>query len=556
MPLPAIFLFIIFALLGWAGPTWSEQASVLRDEAGSQWLEIAEHRLWLPLAKDWSWKRQDRGGLLTLEISAPRNVAAITIWGGNLGRRLKWQQLAQVWRERSSALGNMSELVDTPNQAQATGIPGLEVQYQTWFGRVAGQPTITKVGYLVDGERAYVLMGIWLAGDNDRARLINRQLEGLRLVRPESLANPQQPAITRTENRTGTEAETKTGQQLPRALPPLPEGASSKAEAQATEQPTITDQLPTPRLAPEAPRQATSPEPELRAPLPVRPMVRNLQLKQATAGQAISRWQEQLDFSANAFNLPEEPGLEALWLLNGTKVFARHFVQPKAESLAFELKAPQGLFPAGDYRLQLNLKDSVLAELDFQLQDPSEAELIALAEQGNAKAQLGLYAYLEMGRLKHLTKAEALAKLRQAAEQGLPMAQYLLGLVYLEGRHDQPKDAAKAMDWFHAAALQEQPEAAHALAMGYRTGLGLAKNQQEAFIWSKKAAELGYAPSAFFLGMHYLLGRGIDKDEGQARHWLGKAAEQGDSEAQAVLRHLDELKTAADKQPPTGKANP
>lgn len=542
---------LLFSLLLLGGPALA-QTQEIKDEHGQRWLEIAEHRLWLPIAKDWSWQRQDRGQLLTLELRAPRGVAGITLWGGDLGRQMHWQQLAQVWRERSSALGNMVELVDTPVRSLATGLEAVQIHYQTWFGRVAGQPTLTRVGYLVDGERAFVLMGIWLVGDNEAARQINSQLEGLRLVQPAALPAANRPTAdtASTESITTSEEAELPARLLPRALPP-PQTETTPASVQ-TQAPTSsllpdpkthksppTNQLPMPVPAPEVPQSTSSNEPQLRAPLPARPMIRALRLVQAGQGQSISRWQQQLDFRAQALNLPKDAALEALWLLNGDGPFARQWIHQQNDQLAFQLKAADGLFPTGDYRLQLRLDDLLLAELDYQLRDPSESELIRLAEEGNAKARLGLYAYLEMGRLERLTKAEALEWLRQSAEQNLPMAQYLYGLVLLEGRHGVKKDPARAMDWFRAAALQNQATAAHALAMGYRTGQGLAKDQNEAFTWSQKAAELDYKPAFFFVGMHYLLGRGVKKDEAKARDWLTKAAEQGDKEARAVLRHLD-----------------
>lgn len=567
-----IRLLFILCLAVFTQGLWAGEVRLHKDRSGGDWLELPDYQLWLPVQSGWTWQRQDRSGFLTLEVRAPKGVAGIMLWGGDLGRRLEWRQLAQVWRERSAALGNLAELVDTPSPPVATGVDGVNIQYQTWFGRVANQPSLTRVGYLVDAERAFVLMGIWLAGDSEAAKSINRQLEGLRLRRPDAVAETgpaSKAALPSQEAR--VMPQTEASQPLPLALPPpldLPAAepqAATSTPLQANSQSPLQSlgsrvpdaqfpipQLPDPAQTPGVPLKSP-PLPQLRAPLPERPLIRQLRLQQAQSDaghqQPLSRWQGRLDFSAQVFNLPPGTHLEALWLLQAEQlpeVVARRLIQTGSDSLAFHLDAPQGFFAAGDYRLELRLSDQLLAALEYSLRDPSEAELLTLAEQGDAKAQLGLYAYLEMGRLVRLSEAEALDWLDKAASQGLPLAQYQRGLLALEGRRGQPKDAAKAMGQFRAAAEQGLAEAAHALAMGYRQGRGLETDLQQAFAWSKKAVELGYGPSVFFLGMHYLLGRGVEADRQEARRWLGKAASQGDANAAEVLRELDVLDQGLD----------
>jgi len=54
--------------------------------------------------------------------------------------------------------------------------------------------------------------------------------------------------------------------------------------------------------------------------------------------------------------------------------------------------------------------------------------------------------------------ASAAKMCRKEAEQGVPLAQYTLGLLYLEGK-GVPQDKAEAIKWFRKAAKQGHAEA-------------------------------------------------------------------------------------------------
>ena len=69
----------------------------------------------------------------------------------------------------------------------------------------------------------------------------------------------------------------------------------------------------------------------------------------------------------------------------------------------------------------------------------------------------------------------------------------------------------------------------------YMRGEGVAKDAQQAVMWSRKAAEQGYASAQFSLGCMYHKGEGVAKDDQQAVMWIRKAAEQGYASAQAAL---------------------
>ncbi|MGL5334797.1 MAG: tetratricopeptide repeat protein [Enterovibrio sp.] len=58
----------------------------------------------------------------------------------------------------------------------------------------------------------------------------------------------------------------------------------------------------------------------------------------------------------------------------------------------------------------------------------------------------------------------------------------------------------------------------------YADGIGVAKDEKQAFYWYRKAAEQGYPEAQFALGAMYASGRGVDMDQKKAVHWFRKAA--------------------------------
>ena len=76
------------------------------------------------------------------------------------------------------------------------------------------------------------------------------------------------------------------------------------------------------------------------------------------------------------------------------------------------------------------------------------------------------------------------------------------------------------------------------LALCYRNGRGLEKNDTEAVQWYHKAAEQGYAEAQYNLGYCYLMGYGVKKNHPEAIKWFRKAAEQEFEPAQKILKKL------------------
>ena len=164
------------------------------------------------------------------------------------------------------------------------------------------------------------------------------------------------------------------------------------------------------------------------------------------------------------------------------------------------------------------------------------------------------------------TPAQIFTDLRLRAEQDDVEAQYILGVMYAEGR-DVPQDDAEAGAWFHRAAEQGHASAQYSLGVMYDTGCRVPQDtptERPARNWNTKAIkdwfsngvhgprnqeELARAKAviSMLLGSDvaeqlqnlwvvYNTGRGVSQDDAaEAATWYRKAAEQGHANAQNNL---------------------
>jgi len=109
------------------------------------------------------------------------------------------------------------------------------------------------------------------------------------------------------------------------------------------------------------------------------------------------------------------------------------------------------------------------------------------------------------------------------AEQGLPEAQFGIGMAYVRGG-GLCRNEALSLEWLTKAANQGHARAQLEVGRAHLFGWGIAKNKDEAIVWLTKSAETGLAAAQEFLG--YIYRR--DKDYAKAIPWLQKAADQGD----------------------------
>jgi TPR repeat protein len=204
------------------------------------------------------------------------------------------------------------------------------------------------------------------------------------------------------------------------------------------------------------------------------------------------------------------------------------------------------------------------------------------ADGGNPFANYALYGFL-----LDADQAEALERLRRAAELGFPEAQcvlgqrlrhgsgtpqdlnqarHWLGLAYGQGHplaayglgamtlmgQGGPKNAALAAKMFEFVAQSGIPEGWFVLSNMRAMGDGLPQDDKAAAEMMRRAADLGYSQAELMMGKYYLEGFGVEADNDLAAMWLKRAEAQGRLEATLALammergpdgQFLDERKT-------------
>jgi uncharacterized protein len=166
-------------------------------------------------------------------------------------------------------------------------------------------------------------------------------------------------------------------------------------------------------------------------------------------------------------------------------------------------------------------------------------ELNSLALQGDAKAQflLGLMYY--QGKVITQDDTKAVEWFQKAADQGDVKAQAILGSMYEDGKR-VTQDDAKALKWFQKAAAQGDAHAQNFLGMRYLDGKGVPQNSAKAAEWFKKAVDQGDAAAQLYLGVMYEGGLGIAKDLEKALQLYALSAKQNNENAKDNLVKLQE----------------
>ena len=127
-------------------------------------------------------------------------------------------------------------------------------------------------------------------------------------------------------------------------------------------------------------------------------------------------------------------------------------------------------------------------------------------------------------------QADAFARLRAAADRGLPAALYRVGRAYDQGLGVE-RNLAAAAAWYTKAAEKGSGPAMAALGTMREFGDGVAPDLAEAVRLYRLAAEAGNPGGMTSLAFLHHQGRGVERDLGEARRWYGRAAEQGNVRA-------------------------
>ena len=220
---------------------------------------------------------------------------------------------------------------------------------------------------------------------------------------------------------------------------------------------------------------------------------------------------------------------------NSDNIKAPKFVQTEPvapQNTSITENAPNLVNPIGNYAD--NKPSSVTGEAAKTLNSA------AAAGDAVAQFQLGL-SYLEQGRT-----SEGVSLIRQSANQNQPAAQYRLAKLYEVGEGVE-QDAKLARQLTERAARNGNRIAMHDLALYYAEGRGGVEAElPTAAKWFEKAAERGVVDSQFNLGVLFESGQGLPKNLTDAYVWYAIAAQQGDQFAKQRIDILSDTLPAED----------
>ncbi|MCB8874031.1 SEL1-like repeat protein [Acidisoma silvae] len=199
-------------------------------------------------------------------------------------------------------------------------------------------------------------------------------------------------------------------------------------------------------------------------------------------------------------------------------------------------RSSEGGNPQG--KLGLGLAVLRRAGTDAEQQKPGIEAITAAAELGLPMAQYLQGVLLEHGVGLPQDAPMAVVLYQKAANTGLRSAMARLGLALLEGRGGKKPDPITGESWLRRAALAGDVEAAAMVGDLYAKGGDLPPNFAEAAVWFQRAAEGGHAMAARALGMLYLTGAGVPRNADEAAVWFDRAAASGNTASQVDLANL------------------
>ena len=126
---------------------------------------------------------------------------------------------------------------------------------------------------------------------------------------------------------------------------------------------------------------------------------------------------------------------------------------------------------------------------------------------------------------------------RPIAEEGHPVAQFALAMIYEDGRGVE-QSSAEAVRWLRHAGDQGHMVAQNELALMLEYGLGVDRDPKESAKWLRLAAGQGSLRANMTLALKYLHGTGVEEDPEEAERLLLLCSNKGIIDAMATLASL------------------
>jgi TPR repeat protein len=202
--------------------------------------------------------------------------------------------------------------------------------------------------------------------------------------------------------------------------------------------------------------------------------------------------------------------------------------EPDSARALFAQAAAQGHLPA-----QQALGDLALAAGDYA---QARRWLRAVAQSGDAQAQMRLAVMLDQGLGGPVNPAGAALWYQRAAAQGVPEAAFAMGALRAEAGALE-----EAAQWFTQASAQGHPAATHNLAVATAQGAGVAQDQAAARALYLQAAQAGHAASMHNLALMLARGQGGETRFGLALAWALNADATGHPGAAGLIEALREV---------------
>ena len=141
-----------------------------------------------------------------------------------------------------------------------------------------------------------------------------------------------------------------------------------------------------------------------------------------------------------------------------------------------------------------------------------------------------------------------IVKLRRAAVDGDPHAQYEYGRRLLTGQKGAIRSSKRAFTWFAKAAEQREPHAMAALGLYYERGLGVPRSLTKARKWYAAAVDEGNDDACQILVQMEARAGNMSG----ALHWLERMSDADSIPAQLMLAHMHLNGTARNASPAEG----
>lgn len=211
--------------------------------------------------------------------------------------------------------------------------------------------------------------------------------------------------------------------------------------------------------------------------------------------------------------------------------FMKTLTQEEQKTLEFESKILADVAPSGvDPQELKTLRNDLLMDLksteeqykyacSFDSSEAGEKQeirwLTKLAEKKHKFARVRLACIHD----KNKEYKQAIFWYTKAAEQGCASSQNNLAICYRHGRGVE-KDEKKAFQLYQEAANANNFLAQYNLAMSYKHGFVIEKDEKMAFQWFQRAATQNHDYSLVALGCCYKNGYGVEQDHKKAVEWF------------------------------------